>query len=297
MESFEDVRVKVLGFMEKGQRRAMEDTCSMESIVGSGASLIGVYDGHGGNSAAIYVKEKIGSLLASNRDFHRGNYAESLHQVFMELERLLIRRGTSGTTATVALITATKVFVASVGDSFAMLLQQDGTWIKLTEDHKHSYPGEMDRVRRAGGSLTANKSIVQQGVHIWQLAMTRSLGDRCFKSNKKFGAEEQAVSPVPDIVEFEIPQGCGFLVLASDGVDMFRAQWKMEKLLLEDELMSKNKKYLQRAAKECGMLSEFNKDNQTLVVIQFKAAACSPVDKLTMNKYSWYTNFGKLAIK
>ncbi|EFJ36682.1 hypothetical protein SELMODRAFT_403288 [Selaginella moellendorffii] len=49
------------------------------------------------------------------------------------------------------------------------------------------------------------------------LMVTRSIGDWSFKSNLQLS---QAVSAVPDIVNFDISKGCDFLlILVSDGVD------------------------------------------------------------------------------
>lgn len=68
--------------------------------------------------------------------------------VFLDFDAKLRLTGIgreSGSTATIALVTPSHVFVANCGDSRAMLLFRNGD-VHTTRDHKPTDQGEMERI-------------------------------------------------------------------------------------------------------------------------------------------------------
>ncbi|EFJ08695.1 hypothetical protein SELMODRAFT_428741 [Selaginella moellendorffii] len=114
-----------------------------------------------------------------------------------------------GSTATVPLVTDDdQVFVGNVGDAYGYVMD-------ISQEHDCKCPGELSSRRVARRITVAGKEDDADS-----LMVTRSIGDWSFKSNLQLSREEQAVSAVPDIVNFEISKGCDFLLnLVSDGVD------------------------------------------------------------------------------
>lgn len=66
------------------------------------------------------------------------------------------------------------LYVANVGDTRAVL-SKNGQAERLSKDHKATEPSEIDRVKKAGGSIMENR--VAGG-----LAITRAFGDHSYKS-------------------------------------------------------------------------------------------------------------------
>jgi protein phosphatase 1G len=87
----------------------------------------------------------------------------------------------SGSTAIVALITASKIFVANIGDSRAILGRLDPsptgeniTVIELSHDHKPEMPEELERIKKAGGRVD-NEGRIDGGLNL-----SRAFGNNAF---------------------------------------------------------------------------------------------------------------------
>ncbi|CAG9771791.1 unnamed protein product [Ceutorhynchus assimilis] len=118
----------------------------------------------------------------------------------------------AGTTALIALLEGSKLYVANVGDSRGVMCDSKGNAIPLSFDHKPQQMREKKRIKEAGGFVTFNGVWRVAGI----LATSRALGDYPLKDKKLVIAD-------PDILTFELkdhkPQ---FLILASDGLwDIF----------------------------------------------------------------------------
>ncbi|GFT10982.1 probable protein phosphatase CG10417, partial [Nephila pilipes] len=59
----------------------------------------------------------------------------------------------SGSTATVAVVSGSRIYVANVGDS-RCVLSRNGQAIDMSVDHKPDDPGEFFRIVNAGGSVS-----------------------------------------------------------------------------------------------------------------------------------------------
>jgi len=120
--------------------------------------------------------------------------------------------------------TALRLVLAHVGDSRAVLCRA-GQAVPVTDDHKPDRLDEKKRIERAGGlvlnvrgawrvAAPANpRGGTKASRREYQgLAMTRSLGDLCFKQPTALSTPDPEVKVVP-ITDKDL-----FLVLATDGI-------------------------------------------------------------------------------
>ena len=97
-------------------------------------SFFGVYDGHGGDKVALYAGENLHKILAKQEAFRKGDFEQALKDGFLATDRAILNSGiptkrfetvqeltvnkdpkyeeeVSGCTASVGLISATKIYV------------------------------------------------------------------------------------------------------------------------------------------------------------------------------------------
>jgi len=180
--------------------------------------LFGIFDGHNGTAAARWFSENISNVLDNLSSFT----SEEIKKAMIDLDEEYLRvtgNITSGTTATLILVEKTddvpdkshKVTICHIGDSrFYIGKYTSSTFILRTEDHKPSTEEEKKRIISAGG-------LVINGRVDSILAVSRALGDHCYKDNRSLPPQTQKVIAVPDIsVSYVGNQE--YLFLCSDGV-------------------------------------------------------------------------------
>nr|XP_018906150.1 PREDICTED: protein phosphatase 1L-like [Bemisia tabaci] len=116
----------------------------------------------------------------------------------------------AGSTALIALIAGSRLFVANVGDSRGIMCDSEGKAVPLSVDHKPFQKSERLRVEAAGGTVKFAGGAWRVNGHV---SVSRMLGNRL--ADKK----SRHLIADPDILTFELchhkPR---FLVLASDGL-------------------------------------------------------------------------------
>lgn len=165
--------------------------------------LFGVFDGHGGARASSFVKENLSDYLMKELEsrckdglteegiFHSLKVCcKKLHADYQELD---------GTTATIALIINDRLWVANVGDSRTILVNQDGTAIQASEDAKPAIKRYQTKIEKLGGHVVFNRV---NGF----LAVARAIGDK----------NVLGILPDPKITDY--PLNFKYLVLACDGL-------------------------------------------------------------------------------
>jgi len=118
-----------------------------------------------------------------------------------------------GCTAVAAVIdlTAKTLTVANAGDS-RCVISRGGVAVPMSQDHKPTDEVELNRIKKAGGVVTA------EGRVDGNLNLSRALGDFNFKQNKQLKPSEQKISCVPDIREVQLTSTDDFMLLACDGI-------------------------------------------------------------------------------
>jgi len=177
-------------------------------------AFFGVYDGHGGTTAAAFCGENLHRILVTMPAFKSGKYRIALKDTFLAADRLVkgdpaFLSKPSGSTATAILVSEDTIYVANAGDS-RTILSINGKAKPMSFDHKPTDPGEQTRVEQAGGR-------VKDGRVNEHLALSRAIGDFDFK-NDGSKPESQPVSVFPDITNHRITDEVEFIVLACDGI-------------------------------------------------------------------------------
>jgi len=198
-----------VGFADMtGRRDQMEDACAICGNFGGNPerNLFLLLDGHSGKEASAFASVRLPAILQVELEAGKPP-EEALRVAFRKThEALLTEAPHCGTTATALLFIGEKGYVAHVGDSRAVIVAEDCSLTRLTEDHRPSNEAEAQAVRARGGFI-----ISLGGPHLrvnGVIAITRSLGDKSL---------EDALTCEPDVSEFTLPEK-GTLVLACDGL-------------------------------------------------------------------------------
>uniref|UniRef100_S4REA3 PPM-type phosphatase domain-containing protein n=1 Tax=Petromyzon marinus TaxID=7757 RepID=S4REA3_PETMA len=277
----------------QGWRNTMEDSHIACLDLGHGVSFFGVYDGHGGNEVADFVRDHLVDELKKLPSFQGSNYEQALKDIYIHLDEMLLTpygkskknndsgsslfgRGGSeeiamgtGCTAVSAIITPTDIYVGNSGDSRVVLaVKYHG--IEMSEDHKPDNRLEKQRIERAGGFVEDNRV---KGV----LNLSRSIGDLEYKLNKSLSVDDQMITVVPEVRREKITNETAFLILACDGIwDCLSSQ---ECTNFVGELLKKKDRRLSSVvedifdkiiATDVASSGGIGCDNMTCVVVQFK---------------------------
>lgn len=120
----------------------------------------------------------------------------------------------AGSTAVVALVTPTHIFVANAGDSRAVLVKNNRA-VPLSVDHKPNQNREFSRIKAAGGFV---KSIYGHHRVNGNLNLSRAIGDLKYKQNPSLRPEEQIITADPDITVYSRCPDDQYIILACDGI-------------------------------------------------------------------------------
>mmetsp|Transcript_45800 Transcript_45800/g.83964 ORF Transcript_45800/g.83964 Transcript_45800/m.83964 type:complete len:383 (+) Transcript_45800:96-1244(+) len=196
-------------------------------------SIYCVMDGHGkaGHDCSQFVKDTMPKLIIKDKRFRSGELGPMLHDVFKQLQSLLVAADNmkkcsaqlSGTTATVLVHEhkTGKVTVAHVADSTAVMASYADESRKalkakaLTRDHKPNIPSEKARIESKGGRVIydgyANYRVYAGKDKYPGLNMSRCLGDIV-------GHDSAGITWEPEVAEFTLESSDCLLLLCSDGV-------------------------------------------------------------------------------
>ena len=210
----------------QGRRNAMEDTeIAIETSFHVqdhlySFHLFGVFDGHGGANASHFVKGHISCYLKQAFEAHN-RFTLTDEGIFKALKECCVAldrdfSGIGGTTATIAVILNDHIWIANVGDSRALLVQDEGVAIQATEDAKPEMDKYKRKVEQLGGEVTYASDV--NGA-IWRvnkiLAVARAIGDKIILGK----SGQCCISPKPKITRFPLKDfKGGYLALACDGL-------------------------------------------------------------------------------
>jgi protein phosphatase PTC2/3 len=277
----------------------MEDSyqCIQDLRIFTGikVSYFGVFDGHGGDSCAKFLKEHLHleltvslTKIAGSRhftDFSQSILAKS-HNFYATLE-ILIREAYSrtdllyqmaephrskvcGSTAVVCLIIGTQLVCINLGDARAVLCRNK-TAIDLSVDYKASRKDEQERIKSQGGFIIFGRVF-------GRLAVTRSFGDfQCKQiqiTNEQTQEKEMKnfVLNEPEIRYVQLSRTTDdFIVLASDGLfDRFSSDecisLAREKFLTMSP-MEQDPLQVARCLVHEAVSQRVNSDNTTVIVV------------------------------
>ena len=214
-------------------------------------SLFGIFDGHGGESCAIYLKDNFLPFLLEDKNFPV-DIKVSLQTTLERLETEFHKKfnfdeknpqDVSGSCALVTLIVDNKIYVANIGDSRAILSLENGAKFRpITIDHKPNNPKEYERIIKAGGKVYIDNDDpirdiekvkiinnekefdehlkdpeVVYRIYPCDLAVSRTIGDIKAKS-KELNAVPGCISSACEIFTFDNNNSNDFIIMGCDGI-------------------------------------------------------------------------------
>jgi serine/threonine protein phosphatase PrpC len=193
--------------------------------------ILGVFDGHGlfGHFCSYTIQQLLIKLLLANPNY-KTNLELALRQAFLKVDEALrcISQNEgkfsvllSGSTATVIVHREGMLYVASVGDSRAVLCRTDSTKPSsvlaepLTIDHSPELEPERKRIEAANGEVRrpdgySPARVFARDANYPGLAMSRAIGDEIAKS--------VGVTADPEVRAVKVESQFEFVTLSSDGV-------------------------------------------------------------------------------
>ena len=131
-----------------------------------------------------------------------------------------------GSTACVLFVRQNMFTVFNTGDSRALLINKNGTYEQISEDHKPDRADERKRIFSAGG-------LVLNFDGVWRvngsLAMTRAIGDKQLK---------RLIIPNPEVYTRIITEEMQFIILGTDGLFDVLDNSKIASIIQENNLKS-----------------------------------------------------------
>ncbi|KAL2338463.1 hypothetical protein Fmac_012909 [Flemingia macrophylla] len=263
-----------------GDRHSMEDThiCigDLSEKFGNNVpceeavSFYGVFDGHGGKSAAQFVRDHLPRVIVEDADFPM-ELEKVVKKSFLETDAEFARTcslESSGTTALTAMIFGRSLLVANAGDCRAVLSRGGGA-IEMSKDHRPLCIKERMRVESLGG-------YIDDGYLNGQLGVTRALGDWHLEGMKEMNGKGGPLSAEPELKLMTLTKEDEFLIIGSDGIwDVFRSQnavdFARRRLQEHNDVKQCCKEIIGEAIKRGAT------DNLTVVMICFHSEPPPPV--------------------
>ncbi|CAI7929007.1 unnamed protein product, partial [Closterium sp. NIES-54] len=269
------------------------------SIVQSGkfGTYVGVFDGHGGAQAASFLNDNMYSILDRVTEEAGGPSEETFKKAFEDAEAQFLEVvrenwkmkpifAAAGSCALVGLIHASTLYIASVGDSRAVVgsvdPDGDGSSLRAEEvSEEHSASCEKTR-QEVKDMIQGDDNILVEKGGVWRvkgiIQVTRSIGDFYLKHQEfqnnplytRFRLMEPLTTPAlicqPSVLVKPLTEKDRFVVFASDGL------W--ENISNEEtvELVSKSPRLHKLNASE--------------------SSSCSWDSLSCANTISWVTRFG-----
>lgn len=244
-----------------GGRPYMEDTYIIEEKFIHNMDLNCIFDGHGGDFVANYLRDNYTNKL---KEVLRENKASIPDMLFASIQDTIraIPKDQSmncGSTYLIALKYGETLFIANGGDCRAIINSNEEA-IEITIDHKPSLQREHDRIKEVGGFVTFNPNDAPRVNGM--LAVSRGIGD--FFLYPKF-------TWVPDIYVAHITEKNHYLIMASDGLWDTMSNKDVNHIFISAIIKNNNtitKQVLEEAAKECITIAQQrgSQDNITILV-------------------------------
>jgi len=201
----------------RGCRPANEDRISVTPCMAGNSKLnfYGVYDGHCGDKASSFCATEIPKNVMAGMCARDGKVSEvDALDLFTDAFKACdaqLGGMEDGTTACTVLVAGDQLYVASAGDSQAVLCRL-GTPVTLNSAHKVTDARERKRIEANGGKIETINDVERiDGL----LNMSRALGNHRFR--------DVGVICNPSVNSRKLTKGDDFLILATDGLWSFVA--------------------------------------------------------------------------
>jgi serine/threonine protein phosphatase PrpC len=270
--------VSMQGFRENMEDSHIIRVSSKESPLKH--AIFAVFDGHGGSEVADEVASVASNIIESIPELQLLESSEQPPKSIGQMTTLIqtsIDLGfrhtdahlkaielASGSTANLVMLTPSIITCANAGDSRSVL-SRAGVVVDLSFDHKPTHPGEMERIKKAGGSVMRGRV---GGI----IGVSRGFGDFLFKDNDDLDAWEQQITAKPDFISLERDNGADeFIILGCDGIwDVISNDSALKFVRTRLQSGQFTVEEISKALVHY-CLTEGSKDNMTLIVVLFEA--------------------------
>ena len=229
-------------------------------------NFLGVYDGHGGKTVSKYLKENLPiyfiKKFKKNIYLKQNMFSKHVVDVYNLIQNdlkdnhpRLVNYCGSTCCITIHCLEEGFLWIINVGDSRAVLLNENGIAIPLSKDHKPNSPEDRIRIKNLGGK------IVYDGVdwRIKNLSLSRAFGDiEC----------TPYVTHLPQIYCRKLSKGDKFLILACDGLWDVLSNQDAADFILDLENVEYKGNYAKALAEHA--LEKGSMDNITVIVYYFE---------------------------
>ena len=177
------------------------------SIEKHNLSLFGIFDGHGGDFVAKYLKENFAQNLHKSIKINYSlNFRSILKEAFESFDKNLEKfkeAENCGSTGTLIVVNNNSVYCANVGDSKCFYISKNNVE-QLSEDHNCSNEKEKEELKKKG-------ILVFQNRVFGCLSLTRTFGDNQLKKD--------GIGCTPFIKKIYLDKNCvKYIIIASDGI-------------------------------------------------------------------------------
>ncbi len=195
--------MKITKATAQGRRSYQEDRFIV--VNKSYGLLVGVFDGHGGDSVSEIAEEEFPILFDENR-YTSASPTEALFKTFDQLNSLT-KNKVSGSTASVVFMPSQgdEAYVAVLGDSPVVIKQADGSIWTGPDHNVRSNIEEAQAARERGGIISGG--YLMETYHGSGLQMARALGDASLS---------KVLDRTPEISVQSLGAG-SFVLVATDG--------------------------------------------------------------------------------
>jgi serine/threonine protein phosphatase PrpC len=230
-------------------------------------NFVSVFDGHGGKMISKYLKKNMPKFFINKfkkkKIYQNKRLASNyFNGVFNTVQDNLTKkhpRGSRycGSTALVGIQyldknNRSKLWIANVGDSRAVLCQNNNTVLQLSEDHKPNSENERNRIGELGGSIYYDG----YDWRIGSLSLSRAMGDN---------DEKPFVSHSPQIYRYNLNKNDKFIIFACDGLWDVVSNKKAVDFVLK-KLKKNHKGNIAKKLAEFA-IKEGSTDNVTVVIL------------------------------
>jgi len=224
-----------------GCRDAMEDSMIIYRNICKDVDVFAIVDGHAGSNSSSLISYSIPFFLKKSKTIDRNTICQCFDSINQALRNSKVRDG-----AVISLIVKKGNFIISfnIGDSRAIIVRTDGSFMQLSTDHKPTNRDELERIRN-DGSFVKNGRI--QGI----LSVSRALGDFRIK----------AITSLPTVTEYELSCNDFRIVICCDGVFDVLSNEAVSKIALQGT-PSEAAYHIRNES-----LSRFSSDNISVIVI------------------------------
>ena len=218
------------------------------------ASYFSVFDGHGGNKCAEFLKNNLLTFICESK-YYPSNIEKAIKYGFNEADKIFLKLveqddeiiDNSGSCGLILLVFENQIYIANVGDSRCVISLNNGKIRKdVTRDHKPNYPYEKERIISNGGKVYQTQTYLNQNgdssepidnddvsntekntniillgpyrVVPGNLSVSRTIGDPAAKL-PEYGGNEKVIISEPDVYSFDLNKDdIDFLILGCDGI-------------------------------------------------------------------------------